>query len=131
MIVFRHLTQVDLKEVIDIELAKVRERLEERGKTLILTDDAKEFLIRKGLDLDYGARPLRRAIEHHVEDPLAEELLRGEFEGLDTITVEGIKNDADKVVRLNFTGSVTQAEPVAAAAEAPATRKRPAEEESE
>ena len=63
VIIFRHLTKENLKDVIDLELAKVRERLEERGLHLELTDAAKEFLIKKGTDLDYGARPLRRAIE--------------------------------------------------------------------
>ena len=52
-----------------------------------MTDEAKEFLIEKGTNLEYGARPLRRAIEHYLEDPLAEELLRGTFNGKDTITV--------------------------------------------
>ncbi|HCK70777.1 MAG TPA: NDP-hexose 4-ketoreductase, partial [Planctomycetaceae bacterium] len=77
-IVFRHLTVADLKEVVDMELAKVRERLEERGLTLDLTDDAKQFLIKQGSNTDYGARPLRRAIESRIEDPLSEELLKGE-----------------------------------------------------
>ena len=65
--------------MVDLELSKVRERLAEKGLTLVLTDEAKEFLIEKGSNTDYGARPLRRAIENFVEDPLAEELLKGEF----------------------------------------------------
>jgi len=87
IIVFRHLTREDLKRIIDIELGKVRERLYERGHKLVLTDGAKEFLIDKGSDLDFGARPLRRAIESYIEDPLAEELLKGTFEGKNLITV--------------------------------------------
>ncbi len=87
VIVFRHLTRNDLKKIIDIELSKVRERLAERGLKLVLSDEAKEFLINKGEDLDYGARPLRRSIESYVEDPLSEELLRGSFEGKSLITV--------------------------------------------
>ncbi len=71
-----------------MELSKVRERLSERGLKLVLTDEAKKFLIKKGSNLDFGARPLRRAIENFVEDPLSEELLKGEFQGKDTITVE-------------------------------------------
>ncbi|GIW93036.1 MAG: ATP-dependent Clp protease ATP-binding protein [Pirellulaceae bacterium] len=104
IIVFRHLTKEDLKQVVEMELAKVRERLAERGLTLELTDEAKEFLIRKGSNTDYGARPLRRAIENYVEDPLSEELLRGEFQGCNTIVIEGVKDDNDKVIRLNFRG---------------------------
>jgi len=95
IIVFHHLTTKDLKEVVDLELAKIRKRLNEKGLTLELGDDAKEFLIKKGSNTDYGARPLRRAIESFVEDPLAEELLKGEFNGKDTIRVE-IKKVGDK-----------------------------------
>jgi ATP-dependent Clp protease ATP-binding subunit ClpC len=79
--------------------------LEERGLKLVLTDEAKKFLIKKGSDTDFGARPLRRAIENFVEDPLSEELLKGEFEGKDTITVDCKKvGDARQLV---FEGSVS------------------------
>jgi ATP-dependent Clp protease ATP-binding subunit ClpC len=120
IIVFRHLTQEDLKQVVDLELSKVRKRLDEKGLTIELTDEAKEFLIKKGSNTDYGARPLRRAIESFVEDPLAEELLKGEFTGKDTIRVT-VKKVGDKK-QLNFEGLVTkgeQLEPVGAAAGAP------------
>ncbi len=103
-IIFRHLTKEDLKKVIDFELSKVRERLKERGFDVVLTDEAKEFIIAKGANLDYGARPLRRAIEQRVEDPLSEELLRGAFEGKDTIVISAVKGDDDKVIRLDFKG---------------------------
>ena len=114
VIVFRHLTNKDLKHVIDLELGKVRKRLSERNLQLELTEDAKEFLIRKGSNLDYGARPLRRAIENFVEDPLAEELLKGEFVGKDTIVVNAEKTEDGKLRRLLFEGRVTAAVPVAA-----------------
>ncbi|MFM9024400.1 MAG: AAA family ATPase, partial [Planctomycetaceae bacterium] len=115
VIVFHHLTVEDLKQVIDIELAKVRERLAERGLKLELTDAAKQFLIKKGSDTDFGARPLRRALENFIEDPVSEELLKGEFEGKDTIQVDCVEV-ADKK-QLKFTGIVT-AEPVAAGSDA-------------
>jgi ATP-dependent Clp protease ATP-binding subunit ClpC len=104
-IIFRHLTNEDLKGVIDFELAKVRERLMERGLNLVLTDAAKEFLIKEGSNLDYGARPLRRAIEQRIEDPLGEELLRGAFVGMDTIKVTGIleNTDSEKIDLKNVT----------------------------
>jgi ATP-dependent Clp protease ATP-binding subunit ClpC len=111
LIVFHHLTVENLKEVIDIELAKVRERLLERGLKLELTDESKQFLIKKGSDTDFGARPLRRALENYIEDPVSEELLKGEFEGKDTIQVD-CKEVAGKK-QLVFHGVVT-AEPVAA-----------------
>jgi ATP-dependent Clp protease ATP-binding subunit ClpC len=105
-IIFRHLTEADLKLVIDYELSKVRERLLERGLVIDLTDAAKEFIIRKGSNLDYGARPLRRAIEQRIEDPLSEELLKGTFEGKDTIVIDVFRNDEDKPIRLDFRGEV-------------------------
>ena len=120
VIVFRHLNTTDLKQVIDLELSKVRERLLERGLTLILTDDAKEFIIKKsnkGGDDDnpYGARPLRREVERLIEDPLSEELLKGEFQGKDTITVSAIRDDENKLRRLDFKGTVSEKkEPVPA-----------------
>ncbi len=118
-IIFRHLNKEDLKKVIDFEMTKVLQRLHERGLELKLTDEAKEFIIKQGSDLDYGARPLRRAIEQRVEDPLAEELLRGTFEGKNTITVEAIKDSDGKITRLDFKGEVRDqsetAEPAAAA----------------
>ncbi|MCM2374470.1 ATP-dependent Clp protease ATP-binding subunit [Aporhodopirellula aestuarii] len=105
-IIFRHLTTTDLKGIIDFELQKVRERLLERGLALELTDEAKEFLIKKGSNLDYGARPLRRALEQRIEDPLGEELLRGTFEGKDTIVITVHRDDSGKITRLNFDGEV-------------------------
>ena len=112
VIVFHHLTVDDLKKVIDIELAKVRERLAERGLKLELTEEAKKFLIKKGSDTDFGARPLRRALENYIEDPVSEELLKGEFDGKDTIQVDCVEVAGKK--QLSFKGLVT-AEPVAAA----------------
>jgi len=112
VIVFHHLTIEDLKQVIDIELAKVRERLAERGLKLELTEEAKKFLIKKGSDTDFGARPLRRALENFIEDPVSEELLKGEFEGKDLIQVDCIEVAGKK--QLSFKG-VTTAEPVAVA----------------
>jgi len=107
VIVFRHLTNADLAEVIELELAKVRERLAERGLKLVLSDEAKKFIIKKGANLDFGARPLRRALENFVEDPLSEELLKGEFQGMDTITVQ-VKEVGDKK-QLYFEGSASEA----------------------
>jgi ATP-dependent Clp protease ATP-binding subunit ClpC len=106
VIVFRHLTANDLKDVIEMEVGKVRDRLAERGLKLVLTDASKEFIIKRACkDLDFGARPLRRAIENLIEDPLSEELLKGEFNGKDTITVDF--TDAGGKKHLSFMGSVT------------------------
>tara|TARA_Y100001933_G_scaffold158329_1_gene156666 strand:+ start:26372 stop:28903 length:2532 start_codon:yes stop_codon:yes gene_type:complete len=106
VIIFRHLTSEDLVEVIDLELSKVRERLLDRGFQLLLTDDTKSFIIKKGSNLDYGARPLRRAIENYIEDPLSEELLKGEFEGKNRIIVDAIKDEDGKIKRLDFSSDL-------------------------
>ena len=103
-IIFRHLEKKDLRLVVDLELYKIKARLMEQGYKLELDDDAKEFLIKKGTNLDYGARPLRRALESYVEDPLSEELLQGRFEGKNRIMVGVERNDAGKMKHLKFEG---------------------------
>ena len=79
-IVFRPLTKDDLYGIIDNELFKVVERLRMRGVDMELDAQAKDFLIEKGYNPDFGARPLRRAISSHIEDPLADGLLSGDYE---------------------------------------------------
>jgi ATP-dependent Clp protease ATP-binding subunit ClpC len=124
VIVFRHLTIDDLKLVVDLELGKVRERLSERGLKLKLSDEAKKFLIRKGSNTDFGARPLRRSIENFVEDPLSEELLKGEFQGKDTIEVD-VKEVGGKR-QLFFIGTLGEPEEAAVGAGAsPAAPETP------
>ena len=92
IIVFRQLKKADVASILDIELAKVRNRLGARDKKLHLTKGAREFLVEKGHDEALGARPLRRAIEHFLEDALAEDLLRGKFDDADIIDV-GVSGD--------------------------------------
>ncbi|MFA7485361.1 MAG: ATP-dependent Clp protease ATP-binding subunit, partial [Phycisphaerae bacterium] len=88
VIVFHALTRENLQTIVDYELAKVFKRLVEHGLRLELTEQAKEFLIDKGYNPEFGARPLRRAIEHYIEDPLSEAMLRGEFKGKNLIKIE-------------------------------------------
>ena len=116
VVVFKKLQGEDLKLIIDIELSKVRERLGERGLGIELNDAAKEFIIKSGGDLDYGARPLRRAVEQSIEDPLSEELLRGAFEGKNHILVT-VRTVGDQD-QLSFEGVVKEAEVPAEAAPA-------------
>jgi ATP-dependent Clp protease ATP-binding subunit ClpC len=80
VVVFHHLTHEHLRSIVDIHVAEVIERLGEKGFRLTLTPEAKDFLIRMGSDEQYGARPLRRAVQQYIEDPLSENLLRGTFE---------------------------------------------------
>ena len=88
IIVFKSLTREDLDSVVDFELRKLRQRLQsEHHLELVLTEEARNFLIDKGYNPDFGARPLRRAIEQHVEDPISEEILRGGYKGKSRIMV--------------------------------------------
>jgi ATP-dependent Clp protease ATP-binding subunit ClpC len=87
VIVFRPLGRTQLEQIVEFELKKVTKRLTEHGLRVELTQEAKDFLIDKGTNADFGARPLRRAIEQHVEDPLSEEILRGAFKGKDLIKI--------------------------------------------
>jgi ATP-dependent Clp protease ATP-binding subunit ClpC len=100
IIVFRSLTKPDMTNIIAIELSKVEKRLKEKGLTLMLTDEAKDLLIDRGYSPEFGASPLRRVIEHLLEDPMAEELLRGAFTGKDTLTVRVKEEDGEK--KLSF-----------------------------
>ena len=77
VIVFRQLTKPDLITILDLEATKVMERLKHKNIQLVLDEKAKDFLVEKGFDPQYGARPMRRSVEKYLEDPLAEELLRG------------------------------------------------------
>jgi ATP-dependent Clp protease ATP-binding subunit ClpC len=79
IIVFRSLTKPDLIEILDLEITKVMHRLKARNIILQLDDKAKDFLVSRGYDPQYGARPMRRAVERFLEDPLAEEILKGSF----------------------------------------------------
>jgi ATP-dependent Clp protease ATP-binding subunit ClpC len=79
LIVFRPLTRVDLETIIHLEMKSVEARLAKKGVRISLTKEALDYLIDQGFNPDFGARPLKRAIERLVEDPLSEGLLRGEF----------------------------------------------------
>ncbi len=87
-IVFKALTREHLQVIVDYELAKVFKRLIEHGLKLELSEQAKEFLIDKGYNPEFGARPLRRAIEHYIEDPLSESVLAGKFRGKNLIKID-------------------------------------------
>ncbi len=93
VIVFRPLTKDDLYQIIDIELAKVDSRLKEKGMEMHLDQNAKDFLIEKGYNPDFGARPLRRALSSFIEDPMAESLLAGDYKSGDRIDITHKEDD--------------------------------------
>jgi ATP-dependent Clp protease ATP-binding subunit ClpC len=92
-IVFHELTLEEVKAIVDMLLVRVRDQLEARALDLVLTDDAKELLATKGYDPQLGARPLRRAIQTLLEDPLSEKVLFQEFSAGSTILVTVSEED--------------------------------------
>jgi ATP-dependent Clp protease ATP-binding subunit ClpC len=86
-IVFRSLTKVELVEILELEVSKVIHRLKGRQLHLNLDEGAKDFLLEKGYDPTYGARPMRRAVERYLEDPLAEEILKSSLQPNEPIMV--------------------------------------------
>ncbi|MBX3744676.1 MAG: ATP-dependent Clp protease ATP-binding subunit [Verrucomicrobiae bacterium] len=93
VIVFHPLSKEDLVKILDLEVAKVIERVQRRNLNLVLDAGARDFLVTKGYDPAYGARPMRRAVERYLEDPLAEEVLKGTLHDNEPIevSVEGDK----------------------------------------
>jgi ATP-dependent Clp protease ATP-binding subunit ClpC len=87
LIVFHPLAKTELVRIVDLEIGKVAERIRAKEIGLELDEKAKEFLAEKGYDPAYGARPMRRAVERYLEDPMAEEILRGNIKAGDTAKV--------------------------------------------
>jgi len=109
-IVFKSLTKEEITDIVDLELAKVQQRLVEHRISLEVTDAAKTLLADEGYDPDYGARPLRRVIQYRVEDALSDALLAGQFTDGDTIIVDAEDN---KIVLRSADDSPEATEPVA------------------
>jgi ATP-dependent Clp protease ATP-binding subunit ClpC len=99
VIVFNSLGKEEIFKIIDIELASLFGRVNTLGYKITLTENAKEFIAEKGFDSQFGARPLKRAIQKYLEDPIAEEILKGELVEGDTMEVDYDKEtDQIKVV---------------------------------
>ena len=88
LIVFHTLDRPQLIQIVDLEVRKVVARLKDKNINITLDQSAQDFLIEKGYDPSYGARPMRRAVEKYLEDPLAEELLRGNVKTGEQISVQ-------------------------------------------
>ena len=94
VVIFHGLSIENIKEIVDIQLKNLRRRLAERKMDLFLSDEAKEILAKEGFDPVYGARPLKRAIQRSIQDPLALKILEGDFKEGDEIEVQaGPKNE--------------------------------------
>jgi len=121
IIVFRKLTHADMVNIVDLELAKLASRMREKGVELEVTQEAKDYLIEHGTDEKFGARPLRRAIEHYLEDALSEAMLRGEYTGKGKVVASvqpPASDDAKPTLKLEGVAvESTQPEPVGAHAD--------------
>ena len=118
IIVFRQLQKEDVRTILEIEVGKVAARLKTRDIMLAIQPTAYEFLMAKGYDPIYGARQLRRAVERWLENPMAEEILRGKILNGEIVEVTGGQD------KLEFQSPPGTAEPVAAAAKAPRRRRK-------
>jgi ATP-dependent Clp protease ATP-binding subunit ClpC len=88
VVVFNSLGKEEIFKIIDIELKSLFSRISDLGYQIKLTDAAKEFIAEKGFDANFGARPLKRAIQKHLEDPIAEEILKGDLHEGDTLEID-------------------------------------------
>jgi ATP-dependent Clp protease ATP-binding subunit ClpC len=88
IIIFHPLTLEHMVQIVDMQMGEIRDRLEERGITVELTDAAREWLAQKGYDPAFGARPLRRTLQRYLESPLSKRILQGEFEAGDHVLAE-------------------------------------------
>src|ERR687893_172594 len=102
VIVFHKLTKDEIKQIVDLLLKRIRSQLAERELQLDLSEGAEDFLVDKGWDPAMGARPLRRAIQRYIEDPLADFVLRSELTPGATVLVEPAPEDSEDEVRLSI-----------------------------
>ena len=103
IIVFKSLTEEEIVKIVDLMIADLRERLIEQNMSINLTPEASRFVAKEGTDLSFGARPLRRAIQRLIEDPLSEQLLEGRWSSGSVIDVDV---EDDKLVFNAGTGSI-------------------------
>ena len=112
VIIFNSLEKEDIHKIIDIELALLFKRIKNIGYQVVITPEAKDFIAEKGWDSQFGARPLKRAIQKYIEDVLAEEVIKSKLTSNDILTLDIDKEKSDVFV------TVSKAETVIPAREA-------------
>jgi ATP-dependent Clp protease ATP-binding subunit ClpC len=100
MILFNSLKREDIHKIIDIELELLYGRINELGYTITMTEAAKDFIVEKGYDEKFGARPLKRAIQKFIEDPLAEEIVKSNLHEGDSINMDIQKNASELKIKI-------------------------------
>ena len=93
VIVFQHLRKEEILQIADLYLKRVNEQAKSKGIVIELSDEVKQILVEKGYDANLGARPLRRAVQRYIEDPLSEELLLGRFQEGDVVLAETLDKE--------------------------------------
>jgi ATP-dependent Clp protease ATP-binding subunit ClpC len=101
VVMFNSLEREDIHKIIDIELAHLFGRVNGLGYSIKITDAAKDYIVEKGYDANYGARPLKRAIQKYLEDPMAEEIIKNNLSEGDEIEVDYNKEKDDVVITTN------------------------------
>ena len=117
MIVFHKLAKDEIREIVELLLTRIRESLAERELSLNLSDDAADVLVEKGWDPAMGARPLRRAIQRYIEDPLADEVLAQNLDPGSTVEVEKAREGDDRDVTISIVKPARKREKVGVGAE--------------
>lgn len=110
VVIFNSLKREDIHKIIDIELKHLYTRVEKLGYKVKLTDEAKDFIAEKGYDADFGARPLKRAIQKYLEDPLAEEIIGSNLTEGDSINIGFNKEKGEIVIKINKQRKKTEKE---------------------
>jgi len=100
MILFKSLDRDSIHKIIDLELAKLYGRINELGYQIEMTEKAKDFIVDKGYDEKYGARPLKRAIQKFIEDPLAEEIIRATLQEGDKIKIDLVDGQEELAIKI-------------------------------
>src|SRR5205085_9744128 len=108
VIVFHKLTKDEVKEIVDLLLRHIRQSMAERELSLNLSDDAKDLLVEKGWDPAMGARPLRRAIQRYIEDPLADKVLSSSMEPGSTVEVDKAAEGEEPEVKIEIIAPKTR-----------------------
>jgi ATP-dependent Clp protease ATP-binding subunit ClpC len=111
LVVFHMLEKKDLNQIVDLEVSKLVKRLREKQISLTLTQEARDLLAEKGFDPAYGARPMRRAVERYLEDPLAESLLRRDVSAGDMVNVVRKEGSEELVFESTRPDPETEPEP--------------------
>lgn len=106
--VFNPLDKEDIRKIIEIELEKLFERIKDLGYNLKLTESAKDFIAEKGFDKEYGARPLKRAIQKYIEDALAEEIISSNLQEGDSIQMDTSKDGTELKIKITKQKKATE-----------------------